>query len=474
CPSFVAQINQPVTRFAKLVALAQSDPTRYGLSIEPCRDFYDKAPDGAFAHDASGNLITPKSFSSEAPSSILSTIANSTISYLRQLTSIAPISIIINGGERGVGVIGNNYQQWTHDPTIMTAETSVGSWSVYESQRKVRQEMYITDGVHSLSAAPYIYYPIGGNPDRNVVFWGGWWQWDWDYKYTQSIPDLPSNQAYYKAGNSGWINSSNGTTQGDDALTVALNAIGYASSFGKPLSYNWLNGGFNIVPTSPANSDVGLYYGFLKSYYTAGTIGGNAGYYSYPVGGFDAVFDKNAPPNWLQQIEALGQVHAEFSYLEDMERDGDLLPDPMMHQWSRSQPAYEFWTGFYNDRVLVRKMKGYKRWLISAWASDAIPRTVSVTIPTLGTISIYAQPAATLYDARIVGGLQRLTIIDNGSMTPTVPSGLVLPASTPDADATPYPTVALSTTATNGQATVGNTITLTATPSNLYTSASTT
>ena len=78
----------------------------------------------------------------------------------------------------------------------------------------------------------------------------------------------------------------------------------------------------------------------------------------------------------------------------------------MMHQWSLEQPAYEFWTGFYNDRVLARKMKGSQRWLISAWAADAIPRTVSVTIPTLGTISVYAQPTGTLYDARIVSGVQ--------------------------------------------------------------------
>ena len=146
--------------------------------------------------------------------------------------------------------------------------------------------MYITNAVRSVTNAPYIYYTAGGNKDRNRIFWGNWWLWDWDYKYMQTISDMPSNEAYYKHFNSGWVDSPTGTTGSDDALTLALNAVGYASSFGKPLSYNWLGGGYDLIATSSANSDIGLYYGFLKSYYVAGMVGGNAGYYSYPTGGF--------------------------------------------------------------------------------------------------------------------------------------------------------------------------------------------
>ena len=472
CDGVAANLANPTSDFAKLVALAQSDPTKYGLSVETCRNIFDNAPDAAMDHDGSGSLISPKTFSPETSSSVLSTLAASTQSYLQQVADVAPISIVINGGERGLAVYGWGAPQWQQDPAVVAAESTFPSWSDYISQRKTQQEMYITHAVHAVTAAPYVYYLIGGSPDRNRLFWGNWWQWDWDYKYTQSVPDFPGSQAYYANDNTGWVNSPGGTINGDDALTLSLNAIGYASSFGKPLSYNWLNGGYNLTPTSPSNSDMGLYYGFLKTYYTAGMIGGNAGYYSYPDGGFDAVFDKNAPPNWLVQMMALGHVHAEFSYLEDMLRNGDLLPGPMMHRWSTAQPAYEFWTGFYNDRVLVRKQKGYQRWLISAWAADAIPRTVSVTIPTLGTISVNAQPTGTLYDARVVSGVQHLTIIDNGSMTPTVPSGLTLPSSTPDADGVPYPTLTLSSTATTVG--VGSTVRFTASPSNLYASASTT
>ena len=472
CDSVAGNLADPTSDLAKLVALAQSDPTKYGLSVETCRSMFDNAPDALMDHDGSGVLINPRTWSPEAPSRALSTIAASTTSYLQQIASVAQISIVINGGERGLGVYGADESTWTQDPAVVAAESTFPSWSDYVSQRKTQQEMYITNAVRSVTNAPYIYYTAGGNKDRNRIFWGNWWLWDWDYKYMQTISDMPSNEAYYKHFNSGWVNSPTGTTGSDDALTLALNAVGYASSFGKPLSYNWLGGGYDLIATSSANSDIGLYYGFLKSYYVAGMVGGNAGYYSYPTGGFTPPFDKNAPPNWLQQMIALGHVHAEFSYLEDMLRNGDLLPGPMMHQWSLEQPAYEFWTGFYNDRVLARKMKGSQRWLISAWAADAIPRTVSVTIPTLGTISVYAQPTGTLYDARIVSGVQHLTMIDNGSMTPTVPSGLTLPSSTPDADDVPYPTVALTSTATTVR--VGRTVTFTASPSNLYASASTT
>ena len=470
-PSAVTNLSTPTTREAELVALAKSDPSTYKLSVNMWSGFEDNAPDAAYLHDSGGSLITPKRYSPQASDSIISALAASTTYYVQQIANQTPISIILNGGERGMGVYGNDGSKWLQDPTVVSAESSYSSWSDYQSQRKIHEETYFTNGAHSASNnATYIYYIDNENNARNVQ--ANQWYWDWDYRYILPIEDMAGEPAYYNytsAIKNSWINP-----DGNDLLTRELNAIGYTSSFGKPLSYNWINCGTDLIASSSNNSDLGLCYGFLKSYYTAGMISGVAGYFHYPTNGFNAPFDKDAPPNWLQQIEALGQVHAEFSYLEDMERNGDLLQGSTVNRWSQNQPAYEFWTGFYNDRVLARKMKGSKRWLISAWAADAIPRTVSVTIPTLGTISVLAQPAGSLYDARIVSGVQSLTLIDNGSMSPTVPSGLVLPGGTPDSDSSPYPTVALSNTSVGSHVLLGNSVTLTATPSNLYASASST
>ncbi|MEI8012433.1 MAG: dockerin type I repeat-containing protein, partial [Candidatus Omnitrophota bacterium] len=146
--------------------------------------------------------------------------------------------------------------------------------------------------------------------------------------------------------------------------------------------------------------------------------------------GFDAQFDKNQPPHWVQQIEALGYVHAQFSYLEDMLRQGDLLPGEDGHVLNLNRPAYEFRTGYKETRVLARKKQAQKRWLISAWAADGVTRTVEVTIPGFGQVSVVARPAGSLYDARIVNGIFTLTLLDSDP----VQTPLTLPASIPDTD----------------------------------------
>jgi hypothetical protein len=321
-----------------------------------------------------------------------------------------------------MGVCGWDCNAWKVDPKVVAAKGDL-SWGEYASQRKAYQEMFFTNAVRALTNAIYVYYPIGnGFGDRT--------NWDWDYKYMHKIADYPGISMYWGEFNTGW------TGQGYyGMLSQVLLAHGYDVKFGKPLSYNWVNAGWGV--TKPNGwADIPRYYGFLKTYYTSGMIGGIAGYFAYPAEGFNARFDANTPPHWLQQIETLSRVHAEFSYLEDILRNGDLLPGPDKHITAADQPAYEFRTGYSDTRVLVRKMKNSKRWLISAWAADGITRTVNVDIPGLKNISVQATAAGSLYDARIVNGVQSLTTLDSGSMSPSV---LPLPNSQPDSDiSTPY------------------------------------
>ena len=189
--------------------------------------------------------------------------------------------------------------------------------------------------------------------------------WAWDYSDMRVCADIATNEYYYHDFNSGWIGK-------DDMLTQALGAKGYELRFGMKNSYDYLCPGYKQDDKAPAPpvwdatqpidnnakafGDLRLYEGFLKCLYTEGMIGGVAGYFSYPKGGFDAAFSPDKPPQYLVQMVILGRVHALFSHQEAFLRQGDLLPGPNKHAKVTDQPAYEFPTGKPNRRVLARKM----------------------------------------------------------------------------------------------------------------------
>ncbi len=468
----VNALNNPNSTQSKMISLVQSNPSQYKLSVMIPRNSGIEIPSTAYTVDANGNPT--KVWSPEAPDSVLSAMATSISNNLQKVTSKAPVSVVLNGGERYLGVCGWDCNAWKVDPKVVTAKGDL-SWGDYASQRKAHQEMFFTNAVRALTNAIYIYYPTG-NQFNDRTF-----GWDWDYKYMNKVADYPGISMYWGEFNTGWKGQGN-----YGMLSQVLYAHGYDVKFGKPHSYNWVNAGWGV--TKPDGwADIPRYYGFLKTYYTSGMLGGIAGYFAYPTGGFNLPFDSNTPPHWLQQIETLGRVHGEFSYLEDILRNGDLLPGPDKHISAADQPAYEFRTGFADTRVLARKMRNSKRWLISAWAADNLTRTVNVDIPGLSNISVRATPAGSLYDARIVNGVQTLTELDGGSMSPGV---ITLPSSQPDSDSSaPYVPAPVITTYTlsltksgTGTGTVtggsiscgatcsqvsnsGTTVTLTATPS---------
>jgi hypothetical protein len=238
-----------------------------------------------------------------------------------------------------------------------------------------------------------------------------------------TVVDYPSNSLYFGEFNSGWESGD----ERNDILSLAINGAGYAIKFDHRLAYQWVSGGWNAPhQTNGGFGDIARYYGFLKSLYTLGALGAVAGYFDYPDGGFNATFASDQPPHWLEQVEALGHIHAEFSHLEEFLRNGDLLPGPATNFRNPDQPAYEFPTGHANTRVLVRKLKLEDRWLISAWAADGIVRTVNVRIPGLGVVAVQAHPAGSLYHAQLTTEGSTVTPLDLGSKTPS-PLDLALP-----------------------------------------------
>jgi hypothetical protein len=408
----ISRLDDPRSVEAKLARLARENPDVYKLSVNIARIPSDEIPSTAYT--GRSVLNNKKVWSPEAPDSVMADLATTVTGYLKRVLDRAPAAIILNGGERYLGVVGHARSAWAADAGIVAAKGKL-RWPEYISKRKAHQEMFVTNAVRALTPAPYIWYYAGGNQYR-AQRKSFWYDWDWDYRWMHPVTTYPNNSLYWREFNSGWV----ANDDGNDLLSQTLNATGYAITFGQPLAYNWVCAGW-LRPSHPNKGfgDIERYYGFLKSAYTAGMIGAVAGYFAYPAEGFNPTFASNDPPHWLEQVEALGHVHAEFSYLETFLRNGYLLPGPSMNEKNPTQPAYEFYSGYANTRVLVRKLKEANEWIISAWAADGVVRTVPINIPNLGTMKVQAYPAGSLYHAQILAGQPLITALDLGSRTPT-------------------------------------------------------
>jgi hypothetical protein len=397
-------LSDPNSISAKILALAAAQPNRYKLCVILNRDL-PTTPDRIWLRDGKGALIDGKQiWSPEAPKVALQAAAKFRSEPLALIHSKAPISVVLNGGEYGLSVLGGIQKACERDPQVVAAKGN-RDWFDYISERKAYQESFITKAVRQIvpDRRAYVYYPADSNPHRGR--YGGWNQWCYDYKYMRAITDFPSSSTYFKEFNSGW-------TGGMDILTQVLNSVGQQIKFGNPLSYNWVCSGWMRNNTDPVFGEIERYLGFLKCYYTAGMLGGIAGYFDLPKGGFEASFPADRPPNWLQQAIALARVHAQFSHLESFLRSGDLLPGPMKHIWSKDTPAYEFPTQDPEVRVLARKHRQQPTWLITAWAAGGNSRNINVEIPQLGRVELKARPIGSVYTARMVDNRVKLTWID--------------------------------------------------------------
>lgn len=454
---------------AQCVALCSNYPGKFALQVNVDRDipknmvstgFWVTNTNGWFVDDNTNawQSITNAAYnpivSPEGPDSDWTNLTAYWSAPIVTLQSIAPIAIVLNGGEYGLGCTGFNQKAWQYDPRVIAALATNGfSWNRYISNRKAHELGFLTTAVHN--AVPdrqlYVFYNTGNEQNRfSQPGYGNWediWgNWGWasgvintntnspSIQVMNTNTDLPSFQNYYMNGNS-WTNITGARwNQISDLLTLQLDAVGFNQTLGYSNSYDWVCGGWSNTSTN-ALSDIPHYMGFLKCLYTTGMVGGVAGYFSYPTNtvsgsifggpGFDAAFPSNSPPHWLQQIVALSHVHALFSNLESYLYNGVLLSGPQSHVMSLDQPAYEFTntTADATARVLARKMNGTNLWLITAWAAGGPDRTVTVTIPTLGSVSVFARAVGSVYQATTTN----LALIDVNGMLPSASFGELAP-----------------------------------------------
>jgi hypothetical protein len=436
-PASVAKLADPASDEARLAALAAADPKRYPLTVICSRELPKDNPPETWTRDADGHFLDAKAhsldgtvwqtgmktvYSPEAPDSVWQGAGQLRADPIKAVRAVAPIAVVLNGGEYGLGVLGFAQTVWEKDPAILKAKGET-PWFDYISARKARAETLIADAVKAVvpDRQLYIYYPTSGGPHR--LHSADWDKWCYGYEWMKPVSDLASSEFYYRHFNSGW-------TGHEDLLTEATNAKAWQIVQGQPLSYDWLCAGWPREKGLGAGAadllgdgglgDIARYTGFLKCLYTLGMVGGNAGYYARPKGGFGIPFPPDQPPHWMQQMVAFSQVHALFSHLEKDLREGDLLPGPAKHVWSKNEPAYEFPVADKTIRVLARRQRGAATWLLTAWAAAGDERQATVTIPDLGEVTLLARPAGSVYHAVLVEGQPRQTLLDVNALAPTV------------------------------------------------------
>ena len=407
-------LTDPTSDGAKCIALAAGNPDRYQLCVICTRDLPEDVAPATWTRNAGGELLNGKGeslgtaqrehgmktvYSPAAPESVWREAGRLRAEPIRRIRQKCPIAIVLNGGEYAIGVLGFHKKAWQQDPAVLAAKGAT-PWYNFISASKAQSELLIAQAVRAVvpERQLYIYYPTTGGTHRNRT--ADWRNWMYGYQWMKPVSDLPSSEHYYRHFNSGW-------TGDNDMLTQALNARGFEIANGMPLCYDWLCAGWprkDVKEPDGGFGDMRLYEGFLKCMYTAGMIGGNAGYYAYPKGGFGAEFPADDPPHWLVQMATFARVHALFSHLERFLRQGDLLSGPGRHIWSKDQPAYEFPTGDADARVLVRKLRTRDKWLVTAWAADGRDRKVAVDVPRLGRITVPARSDGGVYVGHIVDG----------------------------------------------------------------------
>lgn len=391
----VEALSLPFSEEREILSLAANDPSRYPLAVVVNRQMpLGDMTEDAMTRKASGELVDREGkglgtsiwqpgmktlWSPAASDKVWEEAGRLRAEPLREIQKRAPIRIVLNGGEYGITVTGFGRPAWEQDPKIMK-QKGERSWQEYVSERKANAERIIREAV--LKAAPtakYFYYPTSGSGHRHR--YRGWDNWDYDYRYMKPVSDYASGVTSNGRFATGLIGER-------DMLTLFLNAKGYEIAMGQPYSYQWGNAGWR----PDRLLEIRRYEGLLKCLYTAGMIGGVAGYFSYPKGGFDTHFWEDEPPHWLLQMLALSRVHALFSHHDDFLFQSDLLPGPDRHRWSQDQPAYEFPTGDPGVRVLARKHRDKAAWLVTAWAASGEAREVKVEIPDLGPVVLEAKP----------------------------------------------------------------------------------
>ena len=161
-PATVAQLKSPTSLQFRIVALVRAHPLQYKLSILMPRIWQERvADDSAYIHGNDGKPLPPGKWSPGVSTKLLENLSDSAGVEIRHIEALAPISVILNGGERGLDVPIIVQKTAADAPDILAAK-GAESWSEYVSRRKAFQESFFTAAAHQAApGAIYIFYPTG-------------------------------------------------------------------------------------------------------------------------------------------------------------------------------------------------------------------------------------------------------------------------------------------------------------------------
>jgi hypothetical protein len=218
------KLDDPESIESRLVKLVRDDPQTFKLSVICSRRLpFEEAPTEAWTRDADGKLLDAKAqsmdgtqwqkgmrlvWSPEAPESVWKTAGRFRAEPLRKVREQCPITIVLNGGEYGLGVLGFAQKVWEKDPRIVKAKGDQ-PWYDYISARKARAETLIANEVKAVvpDRQLYIYYTTTGGTHRNRH--RDWYRWMYGYEWMKPVSDLASSEHYYMHFNSGWTGKDN-------------------------------------------------------------------------------------------------------------------------------------------------------------------------------------------------------------------------------------------------------------------------
>jgi hypothetical protein len=358
---------------------------------------------------------------------------------LVRLNSMVPITIVLNGGEYGLGVWGFAGKAWEADPkdAAFLIDQEKKGIDKYDAAflQKVRSEELCSNEIKK--AVPdrllYNYYITSGSTHKGInpedFKWGAAKTVGTFKNVKGKYGDIPNNQHYVgkAAFNSGFRGE-------NDLLTQSLNSIGEQIASGDKLAYSWY-----WLDEKNVVADYTLYRGFIKSTYLTGVIGGNSGTYNTPD--FIGAFDPQTPPNYLNEEMSLAKVHALFTHLDDFIFNSDLVDDgKYKHYWSQDQPSYEFLPEELSNaieektfqgekvltlvpgraiRVLARKHNLRNEWLVEVWAADGKAQPATITIPGLGRLKLEARKGGNTYLITLKNAKPSIKLLDPNEQDPT-------------------------------------------------------
>lgn len=386
-PEVAANVHDPETDEGRIVRMVAANPDKYKLQVISAPAFellegelqdlfidnggYCTREDGSFALNQYGL----KEYSPEAPDWLWTAVGQAEADMLENVEQYCDITLIGNGGEYGHRAYGHGELAYTYDfdnpdgyrlgdPDVQAAKNASGlPWNEYLDDRKARYERLVRAPIDAVAPeATYVTYMHTGAGHAHRGRYHSWQRFGNSYR--PGVSDLAGPESYFDHYNTGFMGD-------QDMLSLHMNTRTQELAAGMEYSYPWLSLGWGDSPDR--YGDLALYKGFLKCVYTSGALGGFAAYFVNPP-------TLDTPEIALPQFTALGEVHAQFSWLDEFLLNSDLLEGDGVHRWSDDLPAYEFDTGNEYLRVLARKHAQHDIWLVTAWTPDGVERSAQVGI----------------------------------------------------------------------------------------------